>query len=165
MSILGDEDDREVNVRGGELSLEIKAASSGQPDIEHQAGGHVRPAGLDEFIHQSEQLRHGFESPRRRLYSSEPGVAANARRPRRGRDRRAQGAPAQPRGRTGSNRGGFRNERHVEKKYLKKDGTPVWLNITTTLVPGTETAVPFLQSVYMDITERVRFEAALRASE
>jgi hypothetical protein len=33
------------------------------------------------------------------------------------------------------------------------------------LVPGTETAVPFLQSVYMDITERVRFEAALRASE
>jgi PAS domain S-box-containing protein len=56
-------------------------------------------------------------------------------------------------------------ERHVEKKYLKKDGTPVWLNITTTMVPATEAAAPFLQSVYMDITERVRFEAALRASE
>src|SRR5271169_6398130 len=56
-------------------------------------------------------------------------------------------------------------ERDVEKKYLKKDGTPVWLNITTTLVPATETAAPFLQAVYMDITERVQFEAALRASE
>jgi PAS domain S-box-containing protein len=62
-------------------------------------------------------------------------------------------------------RSGLLTERHVEKKYLKKDGSPVWLNITTTLVPGTETAAPFLQSVYMDITERVRFEAALRASE
>ncbi len=62
-------------------------------------------------------------------------------------------------------RSGLLTERQVEKKYLKKDGTPVWLNITTTLVPATETAAPFLQSVYMDITERVRFEAALRASE
>ncbi len=60
---------------------------------------------------------------------------------------------------------GLLTERQVEKKYLKKDSTPVWLNITTTLVPATETAAPFLQSVYMDITERVRFEAALRASE
>jgi PAS domain S-box-containing protein len=60
---------------------------------------------------------------------------------------------------------GSLTERHMEKKYLRKDGTPVWLNITTTLVPATETAVPFLQSVYMDITDRVRLEAALRASE
>jgi PAS domain S-box-containing protein len=62
-------------------------------------------------------------------------------------------------------RSGLLTERHVEKQYLKKDGTPVWLNITTTLVPATEATAPFLQSVYMDITERVRFEAALRASE
>jgi PAS domain S-box-containing protein len=62
-------------------------------------------------------------------------------------------------------RSGSLSERHMEKKYLRKDGTPVWLNITTTLVPATETAVPFLQSVYMDITDRVRLEAALRASE
>jgi PAS domain S-box-containing protein len=60
---------------------------------------------------------------------------------------------------------GSLTERQVEKKYLKKDGAPVWLNITTTLVPATETSAPFLQSVYMDITERVRFETALRASE
>ncbi len=62
-------------------------------------------------------------------------------------------------------RSGLLTERQVEKKYLKRDGTPVWLNITTTLVPATETAAPFLQSVYMDITERVRFETALRTSE
>ncbi|HEY2540382.1 MAG TPA: PAS domain S-box protein, partial [Stellaceae bacterium] len=43
---------------------------------------------------------------------------------------------------------GLLTDRQIEKKYLKKDGTPVWLNITTTLVPPTETAAPFLQSVY-----------------
>ena len=62
-------------------------------------------------------------------------------------------------------RSGLLTQRQVEKKYLKKDGTPVLLNITTTLVPATDTAAPFLQSVYMDITERVLAEAALRASE
>jgi len=62
-------------------------------------------------------------------------------------------------------RSGLLDERHVEKKYFKKDGSPVWLNITTTLVPPTETAAAFLQAVYVDVTERVRFEAALRASE
>jgi PAS domain S-box-containing protein len=62
-------------------------------------------------------------------------------------------------------RGGSLKERQVEKKYLRKDGSPVWLDITTTLVPAAETAAPFLQAVYMDITERVHFEAALRASE
>jgi PAS domain S-box-containing protein len=75
-------------------------------------------------------------------------------------DERAATAEALARYRSGS-----LTERHMEKKYLKMDGSPVWLNITTTLVPATETAAPFLQSVYMDITERVRLEAALRASE
>ena len=62
-------------------------------------------------------------------------------------------------------RSGSLTERQVEKKYLKKDSSLVWLNITTTLVPATETAAPFLQAVYVDITERVLAEAALRASE
>jgi len=62
-------------------------------------------------------------------------------------------------------RSGLLTERNVEKKYLKKDGSLVWLNITTTLVPATETADPFLQVVYMDITERVQAEAALRSSD
>src|SRR5260370_6427481 len=56
-------------------------------------------------------------------------------------------------------------ERHVEKKYLKKDGNPVGVNITRKWVAGTEMAGPFLQSVYMDITDRKRAEAALRSSE
>jgi PAS domain S-box-containing protein len=62
-------------------------------------------------------------------------------------------------------RSGSLTERNVEKKYLKKVGTPVWLNITTTVVPATETTAPFLQAVYLDVTERVQFEAALCASE
>jgi PAS domain S-box-containing protein len=62
-------------------------------------------------------------------------------------------------------RSGSLTERHVEKKYQKKDGSLVWLNITTTLVPATETAAPFLQAVYVDATRRVQSEAALRASD
>jgi len=62
-------------------------------------------------------------------------------------------------------RSGSLTERQVEKKYLKKDGSLVWLNITTTLVPATETAAPFLQAVYVDVTRRVQSEAALRASD
>ena len=41
----------------------------------------------------------------------------------------------------------------------------MWLNITNTLVPATETAAPFLQAVYMDVTAQLQAEAALRASE
>jgi PAS domain S-box-containing protein len=62
-------------------------------------------------------------------------------------------------------RAGTLIERNVEKKYLKRNGTPVWLNITNTLVPATETAPPFLQAVYVDITGRVQAKVALRASE
>src|SRR5260370_1308915 len=61
-------------------------------------------------------------------------------------------------------RSGSLTERHVEKKYLKKDGSLVWLDITTTLVPAIETAAPFLQAVYVDVSRRVQSEAALRAS-
>src|SRR5271157_876505 len=57
VAVPGDEDDRELDVRGGEFSLKVEAASPRQPDIEHQAGGSVRPSGLEEFIYRSEQLR------------------------------------------------------------------------------------------------------------
>ncbi|HEY2538545.1 MAG TPA: PAS domain S-box protein [Stellaceae bacterium] len=62
-------------------------------------------------------------------------------------------------------RAGTLTERNVEKRYLKKDGTTVWLNITNTMVPATEIALPFVQAVYIDVTGRVKAEAALRASE
>ena len=60
---------------------------------------------------------------------------------------------------------GTLTERNVEKKYSKKDGTPVWLNITNTVVPATETAPAILLAVYVDVTARVQAEAALRTSE
>ena len=56
-AIPGDEDDREVDVRGAELSLKVEAASPGESHIEHQAGRSVRTAGLEEFVHRGEQLR------------------------------------------------------------------------------------------------------------
>jgi PAS domain S-box-containing protein len=62
-------------------------------------------------------------------------------------------------------RAGTLTERNVEKKYVRKDCTPVWLNITNTLVPATETTPPFLQAIYVDVTAQLQAEAALRASE
>jgi PAS domain S-box-containing protein len=62
-------------------------------------------------------------------------------------------------------RAGRLTERNVEKKYVRKDGTPVWLNITNTLVPASETTPPFLQAVYVDVTAQLQAETALRASE
>jgi len=62
-------------------------------------------------------------------------------------------------------RAGTLTERNVEKKYVKKDGSPVWLNTTNTLVPATETTPAFLQAVYVDVTAQMQAEAALRASE
>jgi len=59
----------------------------------------------------------------------------------------------------------LRYEYHVEKRYLRKDGRPVWLNATTTLVPGTDRTPSHLQAILIDITERKRADAALLASE
>jgi PAS domain S-box-containing protein len=61
--------------------------------------------------------------------------------------------------------GGARQEYHVEKRYLKKDGTPVWVDVTTAYVPASESMPPLMQAVVIDIDDRKRAEAALRASE
>src|SRR5262249_32913576 len=60
---------------------------------------------------------------------------------------------------------GGRHEYHVEKRYLCKDGSTVWFNATTTLVPETDKTSAHLQAILIDITQRKRAEAALRASE
>ena len=52
-----DEDDRDVDVFRGEVSLEFKAAPSGKPDVKHEARGPFRAAGGEEFAHVAEQLR------------------------------------------------------------------------------------------------------------
>ena len=57
IGVVADEDNRDVEVHGDELSLKVKAASPRQSDIEHKAGGSARAAGLEEFINRSEQLR------------------------------------------------------------------------------------------------------------
>jgi PAS domain S-box-containing protein len=61
--------------------------------------------------------------------------------------------------------GGARQEYHVEKRYLKKDGTPVWVDVTTAYVPASGSIPPLMQAVVIDIDDRKRAEAALRASE
>ena len=48
-------DDGDVNVRFGQLSLEVEAAHSGQPDIEHKAARRLRELVLQEFRRRAEQ--------------------------------------------------------------------------------------------------------------
>jgi PAS domain S-box-containing protein len=60
---------------------------------------------------------------------------------------------------------GARQEYHAEKRYLHKDGTPVWVNVTTTVVPATDSAPPFLQAIYIDVSSRKNAEEALRQSQ
>jgi PAS domain S-box-containing protein len=60
---------------------------------------------------------------------------------------------------------GTRQENHIDKRYLKKDGTPVWVNVTSTFVPATDSSPPMLQGIYINIDDRKRAEQALRVSE
>ena len=60
---------------------------------------------------------------------------------------------------------GARHEYHVDKRYMKKDGTPLWVNVTTTYVPATDITPPVLQGVYINIDDRKRAEQALQVSE
>src|SRR6516165_1031268 len=60
---------------------------------------------------------------------------------------------------------GARQEYHVDKRYMKKDGTPLWVNVTTTYVPATDITPPMLQGVYINIDDHKRAEAAVHASE
>ena len=60
---------------------------------------------------------------------------------------------------------GARQENHVDKRYMRKDGTPLWVNVTSTLVAATDSSPPMLQGIYINIDDRKRAEAAVRASE
>lgn len=52
----------------------------------------------------------------------------------------------------------------IEKRYLRKEGRPLWVRVTTSSVNG-ERARPYRISIVEDITEQKRTEAALRDSE
>ena len=60
---------------------------------------------------------------------------------------------------------GTRQEYHVDKRYMKKDGTPLWVNVTITYVPATDVTPPMLQGVIINIDDRIRAEHALQRSQ
>jgi PAS domain S-box-containing protein len=60
---------------------------------------------------------------------------------------------------------GKRRRFQIEKKYLRKDGSSIWVSNNVSLVPGTERVPQFLMALSEDITERKRAEQALRRSE
>jgi PAS domain S-box-containing protein len=60
---------------------------------------------------------------------------------------------------------GKRRRFQIEKKYLCKDGSSIWVSNNVSLVPGTERVPQFIMALSEDITERKRAEQALRRSE
>jgi PAS domain S-box-containing protein len=60
---------------------------------------------------------------------------------------------------------GKRRQFQIEKKYLRKDGSSIWVNNNVSLVPGTERVPRFIMALSEDITQRKRAEEALRRSE
>src|SRR5246500_1645738 len=60
---------------------------------------------------------------------------------------------------------GKRRQFQIEKKYLRKDGTSIWVSNNVSLVPGTERVPRFLMALSEDITQRKRAEEALQRSE
>ena len=60
---------------------------------------------------------------------------------------------------------GKRRQFQIEKKYLRKDGSSIWVRNNVSLVPGTERVPRFIMALSEDITQRKRAEEALRRSE
>src|ERR1700756_1726102 len=60
---------------------------------------------------------------------------------------------------------GKRRQFQIEKKYLRKDGTSIWVSNNVSLVPGTEGVPRFIMALSEDITQRKRAEEALQRSE
>ncbi len=48
---------------------------------------------------------------------------------------------------------------HVERRYLRRDGSFVWANISVSVIPGTESTPSLLVGIVEDITERKKAEA------
>ena len=60
---------------------------------------------------------------------------------------------------------GKRRQFQIEKKYLRKDGSSIWVSNNVSLVPGSERVPRFIMALSEDITERKRAEEKLRHTE
>ena len=60
---------------------------------------------------------------------------------------------------------GKRRQFQIEKKYLRKDGSSIWVSNNVALVPGSERVPRFIMALSEDITERKRAEEKLRHTE
>jgi PAS domain S-box-containing protein len=60
---------------------------------------------------------------------------------------------------------GKRRQFQIEKEYLRKDGSSIWVSNNVSLVPGTERVPRFIMALSEDITQRKRAEEALQRSE
>jgi len=58
-----------------------------------------------------------------------------------------------------------RQQFQIEKKYLRKDGSSIWVRNNVSLVPGSERVPRFIMALSEDITPRRRAEEALQRSE
>jgi len=58
-----------------------------------------------------------------------------------------------------------RQQFQIEKKYLRKDGSSIWVRNNVSLVLGTERVPRFIMALSEDITQRKRAEEALQRSE
>src|SRR5205823_11312534 len=56
-------------------------------------------------------------------------------------------------------------EESIEKRYVRKDGTVVWVQVTATMIRDAEGRPLRSAAVIQDISERRRAEEELRASE
>jgi PAS domain S-box-containing protein len=53
----------------------------------------------------------------------------------------------------------------MEKRYFRKDGETIWVNVYNTLVPATATTPAFFPAIIVDITDRIHAEGALHRSQ
>ena len=60
---------------------------------------------------------------------------------------------------------GKREQFQIEKQYCRKDGSPIWVRDTISLVPGSDDIPRFIMALSEDITERKRADEALQKSE
>jgi formate hydrogenlyase transcriptional activator len=60
---------------------------------------------------------------------------------------------------------GKRQQFQIEKQYVRKDGSLIWVRNNVSLVPGTESTAQFIMALSEDITERKMAEEALHKSE